>query len=97
MSFLENVQNNFLYIILGLSDEMRNNFTVMKDLAQHTRIGPAQKSDILKNFMKDLNTNPESKKELADWNMSFSPDLLGVTGRKLPTQRKYFVSFTLSG
>jgi len=75
--------------ITGLSDEMRANFTVMKDLAQHTRIGPAQKSDILKNFMRDLNTNPESRKELADWNMSFAPDLLGVTGRKLPTQQMY--------
>ena len=68
---------------------MRANFTVMKDLAQHTRIGPAQKSDILKNFMKDLNTNPESKEELNNWNMSFSSDLLAVEGRKLPTQRKY--------
>ena len=68
---------------------MRNNFTVMKDLAQHTRIGPAQKSNILKNFMRDLNTNPESKKELSNWNMSFASDLLAVEGRTLPTQRKF--------
>jgi len=75
--------------ITGLSDEMRANFQVMKDLAQHTRIGPAQKVDILKNFMKDLNNNPESKKELSNWNMSFSSELLRLNGRKLPTQPMY--------
>jgi len=75
--------------ITGLSDEMRANFTVMKDLAQHTRIGPAQKVKILQDFMRDLTTQPESQKELKNWNMSFSPQLLQTQGRTLPPQPMY--------
>ena len=38
----------------GLTDEMRSDFRVMKDLAVHTRVGPAQRVDTLSRFMEDL-------------------------------------------
>jgi len=82
----------FLFFI-GLSEEMKANFTVMRDLAQHTRLGPPQKVQILQNFMRDLNTNPESQEELRKWNMSFSSNLLQTQGRTLPPQRKYYCIF----
>lgn len=67
---------------------MRSNFTVMKDLAQHTRVGPAGRVDQLKAFMGSLNSNQESQKELSGWNMQFSNSLLEMTGRTLHPQRK---------
>ena len=46
-------------VITGLSDEIRANFSVMKDLAQHTRISPAARASNLTSFMQDLNKNKE--------------------------------------
>lgn len=75
--------------ITGLSEEMRANFSVMKDLSQHTRHDPGQKVQILQNFMKDLNTNPKAQEELSKWNMGFSTDLLQTDGRTLKTQSMF--------
>jgi hypothetical protein len=38
----------------GLSDEMRSDFHLMKDLATHTRVGPQERSDTLAKFMSDM-------------------------------------------
>lgn len=72
--------------ITGLSDEMRSNFTVMKDLAVHTRVGPEQRVKQLEKFMTDLQTNAESKRELEQWNLCFDSKLLRMHGRVLPAE-----------
>lgn len=38
----------------GLSDEVRADFNVMKDLAVHTRIGPADRIKRLQKFIGDI-------------------------------------------
>ena len=38
----------------GLSDEARADFSVMKDLAVHTRIGPADRVKRLQKFISDI-------------------------------------------
>ena len=38
----------------GLTDEMRSNFRVMKDLAQHTRLTPTARQNSLKKFIKNV-------------------------------------------
>jgi len=43
---------NVLYT--GLSDEVRADFNVMKDLAVHTRIGPADRVKRLQRFIDDV-------------------------------------------
>lgn len=40
---------------LGLSDEMRADFTVMKDLSAHTRISPKDRSNQLNKFINNIN------------------------------------------
>nr|BCS90542.1 piwi protein [Cladonema pacificum] len=66
--------------ITGLSDDIRSNFSVMKDLAVHTRVGPEGRVNELEEFMKDLSSNPESQKELAQWNLKFDPKVLRMKG-----------------
>ena len=39
----------------GLSDEVRADFNVMRDLAVHTRIGPADRVKRLQKFIDDIN------------------------------------------
>jgi len=76
-------------VITGLSDEIRANFSVMKDLAQHTRISPASRAQNLTQFMTDLHANPEAQKELSQWNMQFDRQLLKMTGRCLPGEKMF--------
>lgn len=76
-------------VITGLSDEVRANFSIMKDLAQHTRISPAARAGNLSSFMSDLNSNKEAQKELADWNLEFSNQLLKMSGRILPVENMH--------
>lgn len=78
-------------IILGLSDEIRSNFSIMKDLAQHTRISPAGRAQELESFMNDLQTNAEAQKEMSQWNLNFDRKLLKMTGRAYPPESKSFV------
>ena len=42
------------FVSSGLSDEMRSDFHLMKDLATHTRVGPQERSDSLAKFMSDM-------------------------------------------
>jgi aubergine-like protein len=76
-------------VITGLSDEIRANFSVMKDLAQHTRISPGARAQNLTQFMNDLNANPEASKELKQWNLQFDKDLLKMTGRCLGAEKMF--------
>ena len=74
---------------------MRANFTVMKDLAQHTRHPPKDKIKMLQDFMTDLNSNPQAQAEMSKWNLAFSSKLLQTQGRTLKTQRKYDIVYSL--
>jgi len=38
----------------GLAEEVRQDFAVMKDLAVHTRIGPADRVKRLQKFISDI-------------------------------------------
>lgn len=67
--------------ITGLSDELRANFSVMKDLAEHTRVSPASRVNTLEKFMNDMSTNQLAKQEMIGWNMSFDKKLVSMQGR----------------
>nr|AFQ20832.1 PIWI [Hydra vulgaris] len=72
--------------IQGLSETMRSNFNVMKDLAQHTRISPEMRAKNLESFMNELQANPEAVQELTRWNMNYEKKLLRMTGRCFPAE-----------
>ena len=40
----------------GLTDEMRSDFRVMKDLAVHTRVGPKDRVDTMQKFVAQINS-----------------------------------------
>lgn len=44
-----------LCYMTGLTDEMRNDFHVMKDIAQHTRVTPTVRLASLRTFIKNVN------------------------------------------
>ncbi|XP_060846985.1 piwi-like protein Siwi [Rhopalosiphum padi] len=72
-----------LCIMTGITDAMRNNFTLMKDMAIHTRVNPKERMDRLTNFANRLLSTPDSVTELKRWNLTLSNKLVELTGRTL--------------
>jgi len=76
-----------LCVLTGLSDDMRADFNVMKDLAVHTRIDPNNRYKKLMMFINRLANNPEVQKEMGGWGLRFAKNLLQFNGRVLPTEQ----------
>ncbi|XP_071808284.1 piwi-like protein 1 [Asterias amurensis] len=71
----------------GLTDEMRSDFRVMKDLASHTRITPAQRHLSLRKFVDNIYANKDALAELKNWGMTLDRDILGLEARQLPREK----------
>lgn len=76
-----------LCTLTGLSEEVRADFHVMKDIATHTRIGPAQRAQTIQKFVDDIAKNPEVQKEMQGWGLAFSKKLLDIPARILPVEK----------
>ena len=76
-----------LCFLTGLSDEVRADFNVMKDLAVHTRVTPDARVRSLNAFIQRITGNEEVSKELAGWGLRFSKDLVMFDGRTLPPEK----------
>jgi PAZ domain. len=59
------VDDSLIYLVpelcrmTGLTDSMRTNFPLMKDLAKYTRLGPSQRVERLQKFNRRLKTDSE--------------------------------------
>jgi len=72
-----------LCTMTGITDEVRANFNVMKDLAVHTRIDPTRRVATCNDFMNLIMSNPQARARLDGWGLQFESTLLKLTGRKL--------------
>ncbi|KAK4314293.1 hypothetical protein Pmani_014444 [Petrolisthes manimaculis] len=70
----------------GLTEEMRGDFNMMKDLATYMRVGPDKRVQSLLKFNRDLASNEKVNQELVDWGLKLSPNLIQVQGRVLPAE-----------
>lgn len=72
--------------ITGLTDEIRRNFSVMKDLAAHTKMSPYQRVCSFKSFIENVNKTALAREVLAQWGLSLDPEPLKMTARMLDEQ-----------
>lgn len=72
-----------LCYITGLTDEMRSQFTIMKDLAVYTKLTPCQRVAAYKKYVENINKHPEAKQKLTDWGLTLDSDPCQVTARVL--------------
>jgi len=79
-----------LCYMTGLTDEMREDFNVMKDLASHTRITPGQRQVSLRKFCENVANSPEARAELGKWGLELHSDTLKLEGRQLPPEKIIF-------
>lgn len=67
----------------GLTEEMRNNFQLMRDMSVHTRLGPETRIQRLLAFNSRLNQTKESQDVLNEWGMKLDKQLVQFGGRTL--------------
>lgn len=70
----------------GYTDEMRKNFNLMKDVAEFTRVGPAQRIQKLIAFNKRLQSSEKSIQCYRDWGLQLDRDLVTVQARELDAE-----------
>ncbi|CAL1616189.1 unnamed protein product [Knipowitschia caucasica] len=78
-----------LCYLTGLTDKMRSDFNIMKDLSVHTRLSPEDRERRLSRFVMNINKNEEAQSDMDKWGLSFDKRLVQITGRVLPTERMF--------
>uniref|UniRef100_A0A224YID3 Aubergine n=1 Tax=Rhipicephalus zambeziensis TaxID=60191 RepID=A0A224YID3_9ACAR len=76
-----------LCVLTGLTDEMRANVSVMRDLAQHTRIDPPRRVRNLLEFIERINGNDTIRAEMEQWGLKFDSALVAIDARTLPPEK----------
>ncbi|XP_029777457.1 piwi-like protein 3 [Suricata suricatta] len=69
--------------LTGLTDKMRKNYRVMRDLAMHTRLDPEKRHHELQRFMNIVQRHSTAQRELQLWDLRFDPNFLSFSGRIL--------------
>lgn len=76
-----------LCYITGLTDAVRQDFRVMKDIAAHTRVSPMQRQQAMMKFIDNINSCPEALHELTSWGVQLDQTMLRTQGRQLPLEK----------
>jgi aubergine len=56
-----------LYSITGISDSMRQDFSLMKEMSIYTYVGSNERYQRLNEFLNDIQKREEGRKELNKW------------------------------
>ncbi|NXP80195.1 PIWL1 protein, partial [Ramphastos sulfuratus] len=70
-----------LCFLTGLTEKMRNDFNMMKDLSIHTRLPPEQRQHEIRKLRDYIQNDENVQKELQDWGLNFDSHLLSFPGR----------------
>ncbi|XP_076451619.1 piwi-like protein 1 [Babylonia areolata] len=76
--------------LTGLTDDLRQNFRVMKDLGAHTRCTPSQRLVTMKKFVDSISRSPEARQQLENWGLSLDDTALAVEGRRMANENIFF-------
>ncbi|KAH8377461.1 hypothetical protein KR093_005619, partial [Drosophila rubida] len=74
----------------GLTDNMKNDFRLMKAMGEHTRMGPERRIDRLRVFNQRLQKSEASNNMLKSWNVELDTALVEIPARVLPPQKIVF-------
>ena len=80
-------KHSIIDVFVGLTDDVRSDFNVMKDLAVHTRVGPEQRAKSLTSFVNAMNKNADVHREMGGWGLKFAETLIQFNGRVVPPEK----------
>lgn len=69
---------------------MRQDWKVMKDLAQKTKLSPEIRREVINDFVKQVNNNDKARKIFADWGLTLESDTAHIPGRTLAPENIHF-------
>lgn len=79
-----------LCFITGLTDNIRSDFRIMKDLDVITKVTPNGRRDIIKKFIQEIQENEVTRNILSAWGLKFDNELTLVKARVLPPEKIMF-------
>ncbi|KOC60009.1 Piwi-like protein 1 [Habropoda laboriosa] len=74
----------------SLSDSIRSDFRVMKDLDEITKMSPNARRDVFRHFIQEIQNNDVPREILADWGLHLETDVLQFKGRVLEPENIFF-------
>ncbi|KAJ8981325.1 hypothetical protein NQ317_015458 [Molorchus minor] len=75
-----------LCYLTGLTDAMRSDFRVMKDVAQYTRVTPNQRMAALRTYLGNITKSEKAQQVLSDWGLKIDNGVINMTGRQLDNE-----------
>nr|AID23631.1 piwi-1 [Hofstenia miamia] len=73
-----------LCLLTGMTDAIRRDMGLMRDLDQYTKEGPGPRVRGIQDLFRKLKSNPEIVKEWNYWGLQVPNDLLNIKARRLP-------------
>ena len=74
----------------GLTDAVRSDFKVMKDVAIYTRLSAKDRIKSLEKFVTNVNGTPDAKHELEKWGLELENHMIDLDTRVLPIEKISF-------
>ncbi|GBO07118.1 Piwi-like protein 1 [Araneus ventricosus] len=71
----------------GLTESMRSNFNMMREMANMTKLNPAARVRNLQVFMNKLSSTADVKREMESWHLKFADKLVQFQARILPSEK----------
>ena len=68
-------------MLTGMTDAMRADFKIMKEVAVFTRVTPEARRQSMASFVKRINSSEEAKTVLANWGLTIEPEPVLMSAR----------------
>ncbi|XP_012275649.1 piwi-like protein Ago3 [Orussus abietinus] len=82
----------------GLTDRIRSDFRVMRDVMAVTRVSPESRQKVIRDFVRDVKSTEVTKNILTDWGLQLEDDIIQFTGRVLnPEEIRFGENQTFKG
>lgn len=75
--------------LTGISQDLMNH-KFLKDMAEHTRLTPAKRFDVLNRYIQNVRYSPEASKILKDWGLSINDGVIDLNARVLSDNKITF-------
>lgn len=72
--------------LTGITDAMRSDFSLMKEMSTYTHVGPNERFQQLNGFLQDIQKREEGQKELNKWQISLDQQLVQLQGRTIESE-----------
>ncbi|KAI4478134.1 hypothetical protein M0804_012092 [Polistes exclamans] len=79
-----------LCYITGLTNSIRSDYRIMRDLHTITNICPNNRSDLIRNFVEKIKKSEVAGEILSPWGLELDENLTKLNGRTLIPERIYF-------